>query len=376
MRATALLAAAAGLPELRAAESKPREGARLFPTALPNKQWLSFAAAGVSKPACGVIYRLQDRVTNGMALGGVDTGCVDLETSGLLGYRTLFNTHVPRGGPVNLPLLGVSAGGRTWVLCDPKQVKAGSGDYQPPDPTGSYRIWNGQKYVKTKEAFQDAPARLKLEGLGTAKEIHYWGHYPVVDLEFETDAPISVGLRAWAPFLPGCVVDSMLPGLVFEVRLRNVTRQPQPGTIALSFPGPTAGEAGGANFARQAAQAGPFKGMTIIGALASYGLGIVGKGHARFGGELGGDGSSGRRSARLCRNRHRASQGVPWRWTSPCAPARAAWCASCWPGTRRPGTPVATIGQAPTTLSPTCMPGIIRVSWPRPKSSPAATLPS
>ena len=291
MRATALLAAAAGLPDLRAAESKPREGARLFPTDLPNKQWLSFAAAGFSKPACGVIYRLQDRVTNGMALGGVDTGCVDLETSGLLGYRTLFNTHVPRGGPVNLPLLGLSAGGRTWVLCDPKQVKAGSGDYQPPDPTGSYRIWNGQKYVKTKEAFQDAPARLKLEGLGTAKEIHYWGHYPVVDLEFETDAPISVGLRAWAPFLPGCVVDSMLPGLVFEVHLRNVTRQPQPGTIALSFPGPTAREAGGANFVRHAAQAGPFSGMTIIGALASYGLGIVGKEHARFGGELGGEGA-------------------------------------------------------------------------------------
>ena len=125
------LALSAGLPEMGRADSASRPADTLFPTDLPNKQWLQFRAAGFSRPACGVIYRMRDQVTNGMALGGIDTGCVDLETSGMLGYVTIFNTHVPRRGPVNLPLLGLSVGGKAWVLCDPSQAKTGGGEYQP-----------------------------------------------------------------------------------------------------------------------------------------------------------------------------------------------------------------------------------------------------
>ena len=90
---------------------------RLFPTEVQGKTWLAFPAEGFSRPACGVVYRLHDTVECGVPLGGIDTGCIDLETSGLLGYSTIFNTHVPRGGPLNLPVLGLSTGGRTWVLC-------------------------------------------------------------------------------------------------------------------------------------------------------------------------------------------------------------------------------------------------------------------
>ncbi len=36
-----------------------------------------------------------------------------------------------------------------------------------------------------------------------AGEIHYWGHYPVLDMEFETSATVGVGLRTWTPFIPG-----------------------------------------------------------------------------------------------------------------------------------------------------------------------------
>jgi hypothetical protein len=43
-----------------------------------------------------------------MALGGVDTGCFDLETSGMLGYNTIFNTLVPRRCSDNQRLLGLS----------------------------------------------------------------------------------------------------------------------------------------------------------------------------------------------------------------------------------------------------------------------------
>jgi len=278
------------LPSIAQAASSSRASARLFPTELPNRQWRQFPAAGFSQAACGVVYRLADKVTNGMALGGIDTGCLDLETSGLLGYSTLFNTHVPRRGPLNVPLLGLSVGGKAWVLCDPTQTKTGSGEYQPAKPGTAYRVWKEKHWAKSREPFAEA-APLNMEGVGTAREIHYWGHYPVVDLEFETDAPISVGLRAWSPFLPGQVVDSMLPGIVFEVQLRNPTRQPQEGTIALAFPGPTEKEAGGSVFDRRITQAKRFQGVTVNSPLASLTLGVAGEEHARFGGSLGGDGA-------------------------------------------------------------------------------------
>ena len=63
---------------------------RLFPTGLAGREWIRFAAQGYAAPACGVIFRKADPVTCGMALGGIDTGCLDLETSGLLGYATIF----------------------------------------------------------------------------------------------------------------------------------------------------------------------------------------------------------------------------------------------------------------------------------------------
>jgi uncharacterized protein (DUF608 family) len=245
----------------------------LFPTDLPRKEWGVFPAQGFSHPACGVIYRLGDTVTNGMALGGVDTGCLDLETSGLLGYCTIFNSHVPRRGPINLPLLGMSVGGQTWLLCDPMQAKQGSGEYQ----------------VRT-QGMPSPPqaAELRLDGVHSAKEIHYWGHYPVADLEFETDAPVSVGLRAWAPFLPGDVIDSMIPGIVFEVHLRNTGKSRQCGAVAFSFPGPTDQEAGTKKFAREEIKGG-FSGVLVEGDLASYALGVIGREKVRIGGEIGAD---------------------------------------------------------------------------------------
>jgi len=245
----------------------------LFPTDLPRKQWVVFRAQGFSHPACGVIYRLGDTVTNGIALGGVDTGCLDLETSGLLGYCTIFNSHVPRRGPINLPILGISVGRETWVLCDPKQTKQGSGEYQVRAP---------------KMPSPAVPAGLCLDGVRTAKEIHYWGHYPVADLEFETDAPVSVGMRAWAPFLPGDVLDSMIPGIVFEVHLRNTSKSRQRGAVAFSFPGPTEQEAGTNEFARKEIR-GDFSGVFVRGDLASYALGVIGREKVRMGGEIGAD---------------------------------------------------------------------------------------
>ncbi len=278
----ALLAAA---PSCRAAT------ATLFPTGVPGKQWITFPAAGFSEPACGVVYRMKDEVSCGMPLGGIDTGCIDLETSGLLGFCTVFNTHVPRRGPINLPILGLSTGGKVWVLCDQQPKKA----------------WR-EKGVPYGKPVIPVLSELKLDGVQTAKQIHYWGHYPVADLEFETDAPIQVGLPAWSPFLPGDLVASMMPAAVFEVHLRNPGDWPQTGTIAFSFPGPDPLEAGTNRFVRKELNVGRtsqsvpengrtkksvlLSGVEVRGKLASYALGVIEEEKPRFGGELGADGTA------------------------------------------------------------------------------------
>jgi len=233
---------------------------------------VEFEAEGFSKPVCGAIYRFDQPATNGLALGGIDTGCIDLETSGLWGYCTIFNSHIPRRGPLNLPFLGLSVGGNTWVLCDPTQTK----EY---DTTDSFK--------PAEPAFTE----LNLKGVSTAKEIHYWGHYPVADLEYETDAPVSVGLRTWTPFLPGDIQNSLIPGIIFEVHLRNVSDDTQQGTIAFSFPGPTESEAGTNQFTHGEIT-GVFNGVTVTAAKANYVLGVIGEEQLRLGGELGADGAA------------------------------------------------------------------------------------
>ncbi len=263
---------------------------RLFPTDLPGPEWSTFRACGFSKPACGVVYRLRDTVTNGMPLGGVDTGCIDLETTGLLGYCTIFNTHVPRRGPINLPLLGLSVDGRTTVLCHPAP-KRGAGGWQCSEAGRPYNIWRGTGEVRADQPITPMPTELKLGCLETAKEIHYWGHYPVADLEFELSGPAGAGLRAWAPFLPGNVVDSMIPGAVFELYLRNLTSRAQRVTAAISFPGPTCLEAGGEVFTRRVLRS-IIRGVEVRAPKACYLLGVLGKQKSRWGGELGAEESA------------------------------------------------------------------------------------
>ena len=224
----------------------------LFPIDLRELEWVEFPAEGFSQPVCGVIYRKNCPPTCGMPLGVIDTGCIDLESNGTFGYCSIFNSLVPRRGPLNLPFLGISAGKRTWVLT-----------------TG------------------------EVKGVQTAEEIHYWAHYPVVDLEYDIEGPVSVGLRAWAPFFPGDIMSSTIPGAVFEVHLRNAGSEAQKGTVAFSFPGPSEAECGGSYSCKRKTVEGKLNGVVVeinrenlgIG----YTLGVVDQ-KVRRGGEIGIDG--------------------------------------------------------------------------------------
>ena len=419
--------------------------AELFPSKEVGLSWTQFRAAGYSEPVCGVAYGLKDEVTSGMPLGGIDTGCLDLQTDGSFGLSTIFNTHVPnRGGDrIRKPFLALAVDGRTWALAGLPKSSAlrhtvpwhpdCMGTNQPgwvelptpgwPDGTsypgwakstgkspfdlpagrvaaltptilrwtspirgeiqvsggiwqvrnsGQAQTWalrktyadpmaegklswgptsaspqpfrrgsqgevplrlsvqkgdwielrleqaagKGRDYVgvdlkiaaidgsqtwdlatdwsdvqNPNGAWTYAPFRRhmcleRLPSVEYAREIRYWGHYPVADMEFETSAPVQVGLRAWTPFIPGAVKDSMIPGAVFEVRLRNTRAEETKGTLLFNFSGPTPEEADNHQFHHESLD-GDVRGVHVKGGPVAYALGVLGKESIRRGGDLG-----------------------------------------------------------------------------------------
>lgn len=223
---------------------------RLFPPDLPSKEWKEFSADGFSLPVWGVIYR-NGEAQPGVPLGGIGTGWIDLDTTGQFGCYTLFNQWYPRRR-VDLPFLGISIGGQTWVLT-------------------------------TKE----------MPGVNTASKVHYWGHYPVADLEYDTTAPVQVGLRAWSPFIPGDAALSNIPAAVFEVHLRNVSGQVKNGRLAFSVPGWQERYPGEKWRTKRIEVSGEFRGLTVSkGSERSYAVGVIGTERPQIGAELGGDGKA------------------------------------------------------------------------------------
>ena len=254
-----------GYRTAEARETSPREGKELFPTNLAHGDWMEFPAEGFSAPVIGVIHRREYPALCGVPLGGYGTGCLDLDTSGLFGLCSIFNSHVPRRGAMNWPFLGLSVGGKTWVLT-----------------TGQQSPEKGDHYA----ANEPRPPDLVLPGVSMAKDVHYWGHYPVADLEFETDAPVSVGMRAWSPLIPGDAALSNTPAAVFEVHLRNTGKTAQAGSLAFSFFGPSYDEGWTWKFGREVIES-PVQGVHITSRRSNYVLGVIGDRKVRTGGAMG-----------------------------------------------------------------------------------------
>jgi uncharacterized protein (DUF608 family) len=262
--------------------------AKLFPTDLPESQWREFRAAGFDQPVPGVIYRPTKAPCCGVPLGGISTGCLDIDVRGVYGFSSIFNPwspwphgiatkdcRMPRKAPSLQPLLGLAVGGETWVLTTQEVLTGGELHYCH-DPN------------LKKDGFQAVVSAPPIQAVRAAREIHYWGHYPVADLEFETDAPVSVGMRAWAPVIPGDTAASNIPAAVFEVYLRNTSETAQKGTLAFNFPGPDAQEAMAAVFTREPIDE-DVRGLFVNSSQGvNYVLGLIGEGSLRTGSGLNG----------------------------------------------------------------------------------------
>jgi hypothetical protein len=131
---------------------------RLFPIDLPSLEWVEFSAAGFEKPVNGVIYRTNCPPCCGVPLGGIGTGCLDIEAAGVFGFNTVFNAH-PRKPQLLLPFLGLAVEGKTFLLTT-KEIISGGTMQGCTEPTAK----------KPEDWAVELP---KIEGVSGVKEIHY-----------------------------------------------------------------------------------------------------------------------------------------------------------------------------------------------------------
>ncbi|MBI4586468.1 MAG: hypothetical protein HY717_20855 [Planctomycetes bacterium] len=265
---------------------------RLFPENLPALEWIQFQSPGFKGPAAGMIFDAAHPACCGVALGALGTGALDIQTDGVFGFGSMFpapTRQIPflqgtkRNPQLLRPFLGISMGGQTWLLATQKYIEGGrlQGCYEPgnalerkfKDNPQSMALWQA-----------DLPQIVNIKGV---KDIHYWGHYPVADLQYVTDAPLEVAMRAWSPFIPGDAPASNIPGAVFEIHLANTSSQIQKGTLAFSFPGIEGTDPAFDSFKRTEIKK-PFEAMMVStpGGEFSYALAALGAKPVRFGGGL------------------------------------------------------------------------------------------
>lgn len=262
----------------------------LFPRNLDKSRWVKFSAEGFSKPVTGIVFNRDNTPCCGCPVGGVATGCMDIDTRGVWGYNYIFNGwsdffyipggRVPRMEPPIEPIFGLAVGDQTWALTTEAFM---NGSVVPWCTEPHYPgVWTSDPNPRVRKL-----KALDLRDVKPARDILYWGHFPVVDMEFVTDSPVEVGARIWSSFLPGNAVESNIPGAVFEVRLRNKSSSPQTGAVAMNFPGPNAREARSSDFHRKEVS-GPFNGVVVSSAVAdvNYALGVIGDEKLRVGGGL------------------------------------------------------------------------------------------
>lgn len=162
----------------------------LFDVAALPTQLQQFRVEGLANDVFGTVYPGGALEDGGMPLGGVGTGYVCVDTDGRFGKTSIFN-RFPSPIVLGQPFLSVKLGDREYVAAMPK------------------------------------------DGVGDAKAVDYFGHFPVADARFSFDAPLRVELRAYSPFIPGDAVESNTPAAVFEVGVINEASETQ--TAQISF---------------------------------------------------------------------------------------------------------------------------------------------
>lgn len=135
---------------------------------------------------------------SGLPLGGIGTGRVELMTNGTLAYYTCANNwDVPT----------------TWT----------EGSF--------FALWTNS----TGAMLLHPPRTAGGYGLPTARALHYHGHYPVAEVDYDLgSSPVTVQLRAQGTMVPGRQDLSSLPAATFTFTVTNTSDQPVDAALLFS----------------------------------------------------------------------------------------------------------------------------------------------
>lgn len=211
-----------------------------FESAVAKGNFQHFRADGFKNPIVGIIFE-GGTTLSGVPLGALGTGYIEILSDGRMGKCSIFNDICPPK-ELKLPFLALTA--------------------------------NREVYVLTNKA---------PEGVKGVEDIRYFGHFPVVDIQFDLNGPVQVALRALTPFVPGDSKVSNTPAALFSIRLANISDNEVKGKLAFSFPGPKEG----APF-KHSGFSGKVSGISVTQKQGmGYALGVLGKERVDWGAKLG-----------------------------------------------------------------------------------------
>ena len=182
----------------------------------------TFNCSGFKRPVVGTVYPRASFRWHGVPLGGLGTGYVTWDPDGRFGQCTIFN-QVPAHSQV--PVLKTipfraTVDGQSFELAMRSTPDGESGAGRYAESTGD--LW----------------------------DLRYFGHYPIVDAQFEIKAPLAIEIRAFGPFLPGDATESNTPAIVFEVSLANTGDKPLDAEIFFTPPAPPHKATGSSAFSK------------------------------------------------------------------------------------------------------------------------------
>ena len=168
-----------------------------FNPAVPRNRWSMIEADGFLAPVPGCVYE-GTSLGGGIPLGGLGTGYFTLEGTGKIGHCSIYNDIVP--------------------------------------PRGDFKEWLVVRVGETRMPLSTA-------------QIAYWGHFPVADLVATfAEAPLTLGIRAFSPFIAGDAGDSNIPAVLFEIEVRNTGAASLQVELAVTPPAPPGGNSIGSRW--------------------------------------------------------------------------------------------------------------------------------
>ncbi|HIE52563.1 MAG TPA: hypothetical protein EYP85_12475, partial [Armatimonadetes bacterium] len=156
----------------------------------------TFRARGFTVPVTGLWFAA-GQARSAVPLGGLGTGYLDLNSDGSFGRATLHNN---------------------WLAP------------QPPPPGTFFALFTALEGKRQTRLLQTTGGW----GQPGIPGLRYWGHVPMVDLEYEA-APAELSLRAFGPLVPGDYETSALPAAMFSFRACNPTDAPLTVSLLFSF---------------------------------------------------------------------------------------------------------------------------------------------